>query len=145
MKKPSKHTRQPHLTRIFQTLIEKPTGYREGLAAHCGPCLPRGISHLGARLRGLHRFAFALWVLLVAVPPGAIAQPTANPPERMSYQGFVTDGNGVALGTNAPKNYDIIFRIWNDQSATAVGNRPQCSLPQERSKSLKRHLKPRSK
>ena len=135
MKKPSKHTDQPHLTRIFRTLIEKPAGYRVGRAAlcapgtsqrpaeDCGPCHPRGISHLGARLRGLHRFAFALLVLLAAAPPAAMAQPTPNPPERMSYQGFVTDGNGVALGTNAPKNYDIIFRIWNDQSATAVGNR----------------------
>lgn len=39
-----------------------------------------------------------------------------NPPDRMTYQGFVVDGNGVALGNAAPKNYDVVFRIWNDQS-----------------------------
>ena len=47
----------------------------------------------------------------------------ANPPERMTYQGFVVDANGTALGFAAPKNYDVVFRIWSDQSATEAGKR----------------------
>ena len=43
-----------------------------------------------------------------------------NPPERLSYQGFLVDANGVALGNSAPKNYDVIFRIYDAQSS---GNR----------------------
>lgn len=41
----------------------------------------------------------------------------ANPPERMSYQGFLVDANGSALGSSAPKNYDVIFRIYDDLSS----------------------------
>lgn len=59
-----------------------------------------------------------LLVLALALACGARPSFAAdtNPPDRMTYQGYVVDGNGVALGTNAPKNYDVIFRIWNDQS-----------------------------
>jgi hypothetical protein len=46
-----------------------------------------------------------------------MAQANQSPPERLTYQGFLVDGNGVALGNSAPKNYDVIFRIFNDQSA----------------------------
>lgn len=46
--------------------------------------------------------------------PTAQAQATAHPPERLTYQGFLVDGNGVALGNDAPKNYDVIFRIYDD-------------------------------
>jgi hypothetical protein len=41
------------------------------------------------------------------------AQPTANPPGQISYQGFLTDANGIPLATNTPKNYTIVFRIWD--------------------------------
>lgn len=41
-----------------------------------------------------------------------------NPPDLMSYQGYVTDNNGDPLGNTGPKNYDIIFRIWSDQVST---------------------------
>ena len=40
----------------------------------------------------------------------------ANPPERMTYQGFLVDGNGAALGNSAPANYDVVFRIYNAKS-----------------------------
>ena len=78
---------------------------------------------LNTPFESLFRLAFALLLLMAAAPHAAMAQATPTPPERMSYQGFVTDGNGVALGTNTPKNYDVIFRIWNDQSASAAANR----------------------
>jgi hypothetical protein len=41
------------------------------------------------------------------------AQPTATPPGQVSYQGFVTDANGIPLATNNPINFNIQFRIWN--------------------------------
>lgn len=68
--------------------------------------------------RRLHRAAGLLVaaVALALAAPRAAAQPTFNPPERMTYQGFLTDGNGVALGNDAPKNYDVIFRIYNHES-----------------------------
>lgn len=40
-----------------------------------------------------------------------------SPPERMTYQGYLVDGNGVALGDSAPANYELIFRIYTQQSA----------------------------
>src|SRR5258708_1411855 len=73
--------------------------------------------------RCVARLALALLCLVAFAPLGAQAQATANPPERPAYQGFVTDGNGATLATRPPKNYDIIFRIWNDSSASAAANR----------------------
>src|SRR6202051_1252515 len=42
------------------------------------------------------------------------AQPIA-PPELMSYQGYLTDGTGNPLGptSTGPKNYNVVFRIWD--------------------------------
>ena len=37
----------------------------------------------------------------------------ANPPEKMAYQGYMTDSNGDPLGATAPANYDTVFRIWS--------------------------------
>jgi hypothetical protein len=52
------------------------------------------------------------------------AQSGANPPERMTYQGYLVDGNGAALGsaTTGPRNYDVIFRIYNHESQSGVAN-----------------------
>ena len=36
----------------------------------------------------------------------------ANPPEQMTYQGYLVDGNGDPLGSSAPANYDVVFRIY---------------------------------
>jgi microcystin-dependent protein len=44
----------------------------------------------------------------------------ANPPDRMTYQGFLVDGNGQALGLAAPKNYDVIFRVYAAQTGGAA-------------------------
>lgn len=43
-------------------------------------------------------------------------QATPNPPERMTYQGFLVDANGTALGNTSPRNYDVVFRIFTDQT-----------------------------
>jgi hypothetical protein len=42
----------------------------------------------------------------------ALAQATSRPPDRMTYQGFIAGSDGVALGNTAPRNYDVIFRIY---------------------------------
>ena len=44
--------------------------------------------------------------------PGLARGADANPPERMTYQGYLVDGNGAPLGNLAPANYDVIFRIY---------------------------------
>ena len=49
--------------------------------------------------------------------PSAWTAPNADPPDKMTYQGYVVDANGNALGNPNPKNYDIIFRVYNDQNA----------------------------
>lgn len=68
---------------------------------------------------GLTRTALVLVGAVVALaltPSRLAAQATPAPPENLTYQGFLVDGNGVALGNTAPKNYDVIFKIFNDQS-----------------------------
>ncbi len=75
--------------------------------------------------RGWLRSAACLAVAALAValaPNPAAAQANPNPPERMTYQGFLVDGNGVALGNTAPKNYDVIFRIYNHETQSAPAN-----------------------
>ncbi len=62
--------------------------------------------------------ALCLLTLAVWAPP--IEAADSRPPERLNYQGFLVDASGVALGNTAPKNYDIIFRIYTEQGA---GNR----------------------
>jgi len=48
------------------------------------------------------------------------AQTNANPPERMTYQGYLVDGNGFALGVKAPTNYDTVFRIYDVKQGGAA-------------------------
>jgi len=59
--------------------------------------------------------AFALLALVFAAPAARAA--SALPPDRLTYQGFLVDENGDSLGKDAPKNYDVVFRIFN----TATG------------------------
>jgi hypothetical protein len=58
---------------------------------------------------------FRAWsaAFLLAAPLLVWAQPNPNPPGQISYQGFVTDANGIPLATNNPINFNIQFRIWN--------------------------------
>src|SRR5271157_2339296 len=52
--------------------------------------------------------------------PSIHAQNAAfGPPQFMTYQGYLTDANGNALGSTntGPKNYDVVFRVWDSQTA----------------------------
>lgn len=65
------------------------------------------------------RAVFTLVLLALAAFVVPLAQAQSNfPPDRLTYQGFLVDGNGNALATNAPKNYDVIFRIYATQTGT---------------------------
>ncbi len=70
------------------------------------------------------RLGSLLGLCLALAPMVLRAQiPTPNPPERLTYQGYLVDANGSALGDPNPKNYDVIFRIWNDQNSTDTSHR----------------------
>ncbi len=64
-----------------------------------------------------------LWgglILTAGLPAGWSAN--SRPPERMTYQGFLVDANGNALGSPNPRNYDVVFRIWKSEGSTASGD-----------------------
>ena len=60
----------------------------------------------------------------------ALPRTYAGPPEAMTYQGFLVDGNANPLATNNPANYPVIFRIfaaatggsslWSEQQIVTV-------------------------
>lgn len=64
----------------------------------------------------LPRLACALMVFAISGLSSIAAN--NNPPEFMSYQGYLVDSNGKPLGdTNTgPRNYDVIFRIYDAQT-----------------------------
>jgi len=55
--------------------------------------------------------ALILFLTFIVFLPASRAA-DANPPERMSYQGFLADADGVVLGNASPRNYTAIFRIY---------------------------------
>ena len=67
------------------------------------------------RHRALRRLLLPT-LLLGALSAALLHAADSNPPERMTYQGFLVDANGTALATNAPKNYDVLFRIYDAQT-----------------------------
>jgi hypothetical protein len=63
---------------------------------------------------------FAVALILAATRFPAAAQPAPKPPGQISYQGFVTDANGIPLATNAPLNYTLLFKLYG----VATGGTP---------------------
>ena len=71
------------------------------------------------------RSAIALVAVVLGIaliPAKALAQATPNPPSRLTYQGFLVGSDGVALGNTAPKNYDVIFTLFNSEAASGPAN-----------------------
>ena len=62
----------------------------------------------------------ALCAALLLVPASRAAD--ANPPGKLTYQGFLTDINGVPLGNTAPVNTSVIFRIYSHATSTATAD-----------------------
>ena len=57
-------------------------------------------------------FLAAFCAALLCLVPGRLARAAdAKPPTQLTYQGFLTDANGVPLGNTAPLNKTLIFRI----------------------------------
>jgi hypothetical protein len=72
-------------------------------------------------MKTIAAYLCAVALALIAFAP--LASAAGNPPELLSYQGYLVDADGVPLGTNEagepfPANYDVIFRI---HSASAGG------------------------
>ncbi|MCL5098220.1 MAG: tail fiber protein [Candidatus Omnitrophica bacterium] len=81
------------------------------------PITPDGV----APIRGYAAISTLLLLCLAAglAPLELRAEvPNFSPPERLTYQGYLVDANGNKLGDANPQNYDVIFRIWNDQAST---------------------------
>lgn len=65
--------------------------------------------------------ATCLIAFAAAVPCTRAAD--GNPPDRLTYQGYLVDAAGTALGQAAPKNYDVIFRVYNHETASGAAYR----------------------
>ena len=57
---------------------------------------------------------FVLLSSLALLAPAGRAHADAYPPEHLTYQSYLTDKFGNALATNGPRNFDVIFRIYDD-------------------------------
>ncbi len=60
-------------------------------------------------------------ILLVAAAPTARAA-TPTPPGKLTYQGFLTDGNGLPLGNALPVNSTVIFRIYKNATGVSASD-----------------------
>jgi len=70
-------------------------------------------------------------LLAIALMTAASSSPVlraadAKPPARVSYQGFLIDGNGAPLANANVQNFDVVFRIYNaSQGGAAVWSEQQ--------------------
>ena len=118
---PNRHPQSPaaELVRILAGAIRWPA---RGLPGRGGQESPGASMNSSASLlAGAAAARMAALLLGFALFAGALdaAAATASPPERMTYQGFLVDANGVALATNLPANYAVVFRIYD---ASTGGN-----------------------
>jgi microcystin-dependent protein len=58
--------------------------------------------------------------VLLALDVTPVRAADGNPPDKLTYQGYLVDAAGSALGSSAPKNYDVIFRIYNHETASGT-------------------------
>jgi len=57
---------------------------------------------------------FSVFLMITAT------QADQNPPDKLTYQGFLTDQNGAPLGDTAPTNKTVIFRIYDMALSGAI-------------------------
>ena len=55
----------------------------------------------------------ALALMTAAGVTPALRAADAKPPARVSYQGFLVDGNGAPLANSNVQNFDVVFRLYN--------------------------------
>ncbi len=84
---------------------------------HVNPIPSRTASASGSLRQLAGRLATCVATLAAFALVGAFDAPAASsPPDRLPYQGHLVDGNGAALGTPNPANYQVNFRIWDEAS-----------------------------
>ena len=84
----------------------------------------------GGEMRGMHgrmlhparwllllRMLAAAACLVLMLAPAACLGQGPTPPEVLPYQGTLVNGDGEPLGSPTPKNYDVVFRIFDDPSS----------------------------
>jgi len=64
-------------------------------------------------LRGSRWLIALAATLVLALAPADARAANDNPPLKLTYQGFLTDANGVPIGSTAPVNQTVIFRIFD--------------------------------
>lgn len=70
-----------------------------------------------SRLSFLRSLGASLLVLIALAAAAPAVRAAGEPPDRMSYQGFLVDGSGNALAPSTPANYPVVFRIYDDAEA----------------------------
>ncbi len=75
---------------------------------------PPMIPTVGALARRVLKAALLAMALVAAGPAARAAD--FNPPDFLTYQGFLADSNGVGLAPTNPINYDVVFRIYDAQT-----------------------------
>jgi hypothetical protein len=63
--------------------------------------------------------AFAAALMLLS-GSRILAQSNGKPPTQLTYQGFLTDANGVPFGNSAPVNKTVIFRIYDSLTGGTI-------------------------
>ena len=110
---------------LFQTAVRSDCRIQSNRTTHCALSKLCGMGQSAVQFsqrtmvsRMLKPFILAkaklalLLVLIFSIPIVSFGA-TAHAPDRMSYQGYLVDSNGVPLGNDAPVNYDIVFRIYD--------------------------------
>lgn len=67
---------------------------------------------IAPRRRDYGSLSFALLTLLAILGLAGRVAAQALVPDRLSFQGYMADANGVPLGSNAPVNLPVVFRIF---------------------------------
>ena len=75
---------------------------------------PPMIPTVGASARRVLKAALLALALVAAGPAARAAD--FNPPDFLTYQGFLADANGAGLAPTNPINYDVVFRIYDAQT-----------------------------
>lgn len=70
--------------------------------------------------RTAHLILLAVLGLTFFLPTIRAVADNAKPPTQMTYQGFLTDANGVPFGNSAPVNKTVIFRIFDSLTGGTI-------------------------
>ena len=96
----------------FKTTQSSPQNLSPSMILNSKNQTASGISSiLGTQVRRA-----VLLALMLGATDAAVMAQNALPPNLMSYQGYLVDGNGVALAQTVPVNYSIVFRIYSASS-----------------------------